>query len=502
MTERAALTGGRPTGEQPARPLADPAAELVRTLTPMIARSVDELHVAAVLESMGVTDQVAHDSYGHDDVFAFADVMFRRLAATAQPAPGGSVAAAGGSLPAADQSRRTLRLLTHGLLYIMPSAVYPAVLIALGAAAMVRGLVFTTAVGWVWGTGMSVVAYQLAGQGKERSAGRALRLLSLGGLLIALLSGIVLASTGPGGPVLVAFAVGQMGFQLMSGVLVLYGKELRLAMVMLPALLAGVVLLATGFTPALVVPTLVAGGLSIVLLGVASWVTSMRAPARPDVPGRLSLSVTCKGAAPSVCYAALCAVFLLFTDSHFVAGDFDLAIAAVPLILGMGTLEWRANHFTEGVSELFGNTAMCAEFRRTAWQLLLEELTCCLAILGSLGTVLLLILHESGALITQGVLLVDAHVLLGGAFFLGFVLARHQQFARLLGIQAAVLAANILAATWVAPNERVPIFLLSTATLLLLELVTLRASFRRVYRYSSAGFTSFLGTSACTTTSN
>ena len=469
MTERPLLTSGQPGGGQPARTLHDPAGELARQMTPAISRAVDELHVAAVLESMGVTDPIAHDSYGYHDVFALADVVYRRLPAAADPAAAGK--------PSPARSRGTLRMLIHGPLYLLPTTVYPAVLIALGASAMFRGLMFTVALGWVWGMGMSVIAYGLAGQGRKRSAGRALRLLGLAGLGVALLSGALLAVTGPGGAGMVAFVVAQMGFQLMSGVLVFYGKELRLALVMLPAFVAGIVLLVSGYAAALVVPTLVAGGLSIVLLAVAAWVTSTRAPARPDAPHPAALSRTFAGAVPSVWYAALCAVFFLLTESRFLVGERDLALAAAPLILGMGALEWRAHRFTEKAGELFGRTVMAAEFGRAAWRLLLKELTNCLAILGGIGAVGLVLLRVSGWLSTLGVLLAGAYVLLGGAFFLGFVMARHQQFPQLLGIMSLVVIADVLGA------GQVPIFLLSTAILLMLQIAALRASFRRIYLY-------------------
>ena len=286
---------------------------------------------------------------------------------------------------------------------------------------------------------------------------------------------------------MVVFVVAQMCFQLMAGVLVFYGKELRIAVTMLPASVAGIVLLVSGYATALVVPTLAAGGLSIALLAVTAWVTSTRAPKRPDGPYPVARSRIFAGAVPSVCYAALCVVFLLLNDSRYLVGEFDLAIAALPLILGMGTLEWRAHRFTEKVGELFGRTAMCAEFGQAAWQLLLQELTNCLAVLGSLGALILVLLHEFGSLSARGAMLVDAHVLLGGAFFLGFVLARHQQFARLLWIMSLVVAADVLAVRWVAdrfpPHGEVLIFLLSTTILLVMQIVTLRVSFRRVYRY-------------------
>jgi hypothetical protein len=471
---------GQSANGQAAGVLPDPAAELVRTVMPAIPRAVDELHVTAVLESMGMTDQSAHDTYRHDDVFALADAVSRLMPAATGPA-------AGDDLPAPARSGGGLRTLTHGLLYILPTLVYPAVLIALGQRAMIRGLLFSTALGWVWGMGMSAVAYQLVGRGKDRSAGRALRVLGLAGLVAALLAGTLLAATGPGGAGMVAFVVAQMNFQLMSGVLVFYRREFRLAVTMMPASAAGIALLLSRYAPALVAPTLAAGGLSTLLLAVTAWETSRRAPVRPDSPQNVTLSRTVAGAAPSIYYGALCATFLLLTDSRFLVGEIDLAIAALPLILAMGMLEWRAYRFTDKVGVLWIRSATCAEFGRAAWRLLMKELASCLAVLGGLAVILLVILRQSGLLSSRGVMLVNAHVLLGGAFFLGFVLARHQQFGRLLGIMSLVVAADVLMMPWaavrLAPDGIVPLFLLCTAILLILQLITLRVSFRRVYYY-------------------
>ena len=457
---------------------ADPAAALIQGLPPALARPVDELHVAAALESTGVTDQAALDTYRYDNVFALADAVYQRLPATSGPAVDDEPAA---------QARRggTVRLLTHGLLYIMPSTVYPAVLVSLGAAAMIRGMVFATTLGWVWGMGMSVVAYQLVGRGKDRIAGRALRLLGLAGLVTGLSGAALLAATGPGGAGMVAFAVAQMSFQLMSGLLVFYGHELRVAVTMLPATVMGIVLLSSHYARALIVPALAAGGLSVLFLAVTAWVTSMRAPVRPESPDKVAARSMITGVAPSVVYAALCAAFLLLTDSRFLVGELDLAIAALPLMLGMGMLEWRAYRFTAKVSRLWGRVAVCEEFGREAWWLLLRELGNCLAVLGALGALLLFVLRETGTLSSRGAMLIDAHVLLGGAFFLGFVLARYQQFGRLLAIMALVVAADVSllpwAGAWLAPDGAVPVFVCCTAALLTAQLIALRASFRHPY---------------------
>ena len=150
-------------------------------------------------------------------------------------------------------------------------------------------------------------------------------------------------------------------------------------------------------------------------------------------------------------------------------------------------LEWRAHRFTAKVGKLWGRVAVCEEFCRAAWWLLLEELGNCLAVLGALGAILLIVLHETGTLSARGAMLIDAHVLLGGAFFLGFLLARYQQFGRLLAIMALVVAADALmlpwAATRLAPDGAVPVFLFCTMALLTAQLITLRTSFRHLYYY-------------------
>jgi hypothetical protein len=476
MTERSTLVRSEPSARRLPRILADRVDELTWKVVPTAAHAVDELHVAAVLESTGVTDSVAREIYGHRDVFALAEAVYRR-----QPAAGAQ--AGGDGLPVPARSREKLRALTHGPLYLLPSTVYPAVSIALGAPTVFRVLVFTTALGWVWGMGTSAVAYQLLGQRMERSAGRAIRLLSLAGLVVALLSGSIVAGLERSGAGVALLAVALMSFQLMSSVLIFHRKELRLALTMLPAFLAGLAFLAWGSPKALVVPTLAVGGVCVVLLTVTALVTSWRAPVQPDARAKVVFARTFAGAGPSVCYAALCALYFLNTEARFLAGEADLAIAAVPLILSMGALEWRAHRFTEKTGELLTWSATPAEFQRAAWRLLLAELANCLAVLGGLGIAFLLVMNRFGLLSGQGSLLTDAYVLLGGVFFLGFVMARHRQFARLLGIMFPVVLAEVLLVGRYTSQGQIHIFLLSTVILLLLQVATLRASFERVQRY-------------------
>ncbi len=472
-----ARRGGPPTWAPagPAGP-AGPPARLAGRMAPTIVSAVDELHVAAVLESMGVTDSAARRDYGQADVFALATAMYRW-----RPAIGLAAGGDGPAVPA--RSRGAWWVLSHGPLYVLPSTLYPAVLIALGHATTFRTLVFTSALGWVWGMGMSAVAYQFVGRGLDRSAARAFRLLGPVGIAIALLAGTVFAVTGPGGAGLAAFAGAQMTFQLASGVLVFYGKEIRVAAAMLPAFAAGIAFLASGSAARVLTPALVIGALCIAALAVTAWVTAGRAPTRSGPGNPVPVMRMFTGTGPSLCYAALCALYFLNSDARFLAGEFDLAISAMPLILGMGALEWRALRFTEKVGQLFNRPATSAEFRRAAWRLLLAELANCLIVLGGLAAVFMLVLTKGGLLSGQGSLLVDAYVLLGGAYFLGFIMARHQQYARLLGIMCPVVVAEVLLADRIAPQAAVQIFLLSIVVLLILQIVMLRVSFQRIYRY-------------------
>jgi hypothetical protein len=78
--------------------------------------------------------------------------------------------------------------------------------------------------------------------------------------------------------------------------------------------------------------------------------------------------------------------------------------------------------------------------------------------------------------------LADAYALLGGVFFLGFIMANHRQFARLLGIMLPIVLGEFLLVAYTS-QDQIDIFLISTAILLASQVVMLRESFRCVQRY-------------------
>lgn len=455
----------------------DPADSLVAELAPLLRTSVDELQVTAVLESRGITDAGAKDRYGYADVFALGAEVFRRLPERSDTVP-----------DAVDRTRhRALREIAHGPLYMLPGAVYPAVFVLLGSQSMVRGMVFATALGWVWGMATSWVAYRLLSREMERAAGRALRSFGAIGLLVALLGAGTLAWYTDAGPVLVVFVVAQLGFQLAAGVLVFYGKEFLLVVALLPALAAGLLHLTTGFAPRFAQAVALTGAASAALIvGIACWAT-FHAGEKPDPARSADIRNEVRTSLPSAGYAALCAALILFIDVRYLTSSIDLALGAAPLVLSMGVLEWRARRFFEQAADVLREVRLPAEFEHRVWRVLLRELTHCLLVLGGIALLLMAVLAQFDLLTSRGAMVADVHVLLGGALFVGLVLTVQQRFAVLIGVLSTVLLADIAFTTTLsahfAPHGEVPIFLCSTAALGVLLLVAVHGSVGEVRRY-------------------
>ncbi|GGU41163.1 hypothetical protein [Lentzea flava] len=432
--------------------------ELVDRVAGLLPDPVDELQVAALLESQGITDQVAVDRYGRTDVFALGQEVFERL-------PRGSVAVQD------DAPTGTWLHAVRGPLYLLPTTAFPAVAAVLGGPAAVRAMVVATVVSWVWGSGASAVAHRLLGGGAAATATRSLRWLGAAGTAVATTTATVALGWRSA-----LFVLALSGLQFAIGVLLFHRREKLLAVAVLPAGAGGVIHLVSGATAAV----LVLGGTTVLLAVVGAWRAGR---GTRDAGGvRLPRARTLLGAAvPSSGYAALCATLLLHTDSRYALSALDLAVAAAPLVLGMGVVEWRANRFFEVASEELRRCALPHDFAPAVRRRLVRELGLCLLALGSAALVLLVALRWAGELTSSGALLIDGHVLLGGAFFLGFVLVRTSGAATAQLIVAAALLGNVAAVALGA--DPVPVFLLTCAALSIFLLMALRGSAGQVRHY-------------------
>ncbi|MGZ4649877.1 MAG: hypothetical protein ACXV3A_05005 [Kineosporiaceae bacterium] len=445
---------------------------LVDTIAPLVSSPVDELHVAALLESRGVTDRLARERYRHRDVFALASRLLPELA-------GGDE-----DRPAPVNRITTWRALVHGPLYLAPSLVIPALLSTGDPRRMLAALIAATVVGWLWGMATSVVGYQLRGQRREAGAASAIQLMTAAGLLLTALAATSLTALHVLDETAAIAMTLQTAYQLCAGVLVFYRRELVLAAAVLPGVTVGAVYLIARAPAALVGPTLVAAVVSVVLTLGAAWYVNRRAMSVPDGVGIAVNVGFSRTVTPAVGYAAAGAVLLLFTNAHFFAAGTALALAGIPLVLGMGAVEWRAERFVEGAADLLGATGDVPPLRAGLWRSLCLELATVLGILAALAAGLVAVLAATGEATIQGTLLTAGHVLLGGVFLLCFVLSRHEHFPWVVAAMGATVVGYVLAVTASAGGSQtsavVELFLVTTSSLVVLLLGAFRAGTRSV----------------------
>ncbi|HVN12987.1 MAG TPA: hypothetical protein VMT69_12910 [Kineosporiaceae bacterium] len=445
---------------------------LVDTIGPLVPAPVDELHVASVLESRGVTDRLAQERYRHPDVFALAATILPELRTTgAEPPPRVT------RVP-------TWRVLVHGPLYLAPSLVIPA-LLALGDQRRLLAAVITaTAIGWLWGMATSVIGYQLRGQRREAGAASAIQLMTAAGVLLTAVAAISLTVLHMLDGVAATAMTAQTAFQLAAGILVFYRQELVLAAAVVPAVALGALYLGAGAPSRLVAPALAGAAATIALAVVAAGYLCRRAGALPDGPGVAAKVGFGRNVAPSVAFAASGAVLLLFTDAHFFGAGLALALAAVPLLLGMGAVEWRAQRFVELAADDLLRARDLQPFRSRLWRALARDLAAVLAVLAGLAAALVGMLALIGAATGQGVVLAAGHVALGAVFFLCFVLSRHEHFPWIVAGLAAVALGYVAAVVTSGGGTQqavvAPLFLVTATSLVVLLVGAFAAAVRSV----------------------
>ena len=196
----------------------DPIDDLVERVRPELSRAVDALQVAAFLEADGHTDRGAQVEYGYADVFTLAAEVFRRMG---PPSP--VLVDARSSTVTGAGRWDFLRPVSHGPLYVLPSAAFPAVLAVVGRPGLVLGLVCAGTLGWIHSGVAAYSAYRLLGLGRPRSAARILRTAALTGPLLGMVLGAVMMPHA--GLPLAVLMVLQLAYQMASTLLIFYRRE-------------------------------------------------------------------------------------------------------------------------------------------------------------------------------------------------------------------------------------------------------------------------------------
>jgi hypothetical protein len=399
---------------------ADPLDALIERVRPIAARSVDALQVAASLESSGVTDRAARVEFGYADVFDLAAEICRRVDRAAEP-----------PRPGTSRRRATeLRDVSHGALYLVPVLVFPAVFAVLGQRPLVPAFVLVGGFCWVWSGVTAWSAYRLLGEGRQRSMGALLRWSALAGLLLTVAGAAVGAIVTGAGAALIAMAAAQMAFQLAATILVLHRREGLLLVAMAPAAVAAVGYLAAG--PRLLpVAVGTAAGAVALSFGVAVWQTFGGGGAdRPLLP---ALRRQLRPGAAVLAFTALSAAYFLYPQARYLTERFDVTVAVLPVIAGMGVVEWRARRFGVDARALLVRVHHPRDFATRVRRLLLVGLGSCLLLVAALAAVLLSVLARTGRLSAAGAIMAAAGVALAGAYFLGFLLANMSRYGWLCG---------------------------------------------------------------------
>lgn len=418
------------TGYQgPNRRSQRPLAQLSRRFNQVCIAAVDPLQIAAALESGGITDAIARERYGLDDVFAVAEELYRsvprRLRQKREKTP--------------SQRWQEIRELSHGVLYALPTAVYPALAAIIGNQALFWGLLISTAVAWIWGLGMSWLVYRLIGRGFEEEAIRLLLRLSLLGILAVAL--LTFAVSGFGAqPGLVYLALGQMSYQMAASSLTIFRLESWLFAALAPAFLANMTYLFKLTKPEIAV----AGTVASLLLAMAAAGWAIYKKPRKGFRPTLSTAEV-RRSLPVFAYGALSAALVLVGNVRYFFSSPDLSLSLFPLVLGMGVLEWQSRRFQENSRALLKQTRRIADFKRKVGWLFLETLTSALSAVALMSAVLALGLAVLGIFSLPGALMLGAHLVLGGVFFTNYLLLNQGRYSWvLLGFSGAVVLYLVL----------------------------------------------------------
>lgn len=215
-------------GRAPARTGRDAAVDrLAAELAEQIGPAVHAYEVAALLESEGLTAQQIADEYGHGNLFALAEDLYRRVPRSYPEPP----AAADPWKP--DPVRCALR----GALFALPGLAYPLTARLWQSDRAVLALVVAGLVSWAWGQGLGHRAYLRMASGRAEAARTLLAGAPLGAVL-ACATGFAIV-----GPSKAAFFVaGQSCYLAAAGILLVLARE-RLLLGALSPLIAGAAVL-------------------------------------------------------------------------------------------------------------------------------------------------------------------------------------------------------------------------------------------------------------------
>ena len=211
-------------------------AELCEQFTLVCESAVDPLEISSALEFDGLNDQAVRELYGVSDVFALAEVMYRRVPRRpAEPEP------------VADPWRISrIRSALHGLIFGLPAVCFLAATGLLTGPGVLRALVVALLSSWALSQGLAYLGYTRLGRSDAVQAARVLLAGMIAGTGAVGLAMALTALTGHVHLPVLVFGFGLGTYMLGATVLMVLGAERLLLIVLAPGVLGSAAFLALG----------------------------------------------------------------------------------------------------------------------------------------------------------------------------------------------------------------------------------------------------------------
>lgn len=406
--------------------------------------AIDDLQVAAVLESVGVTDDLARTTYHSRDVFDLAS-RIRALTTAQRP-----VEDTRAQVPFYDDLGASRVL--NGLIYLLPAVALPAILMLYGSISGIVAVLTGGGLGWVWCGVMSWLAFARRGQDRPAAAARLMLRLVLVGVTVGAFAGLGVAWITRTGLSVAVLTLGLMVYQLAATQLFFHGRRIWLLAAGAPAALGGILHLATGYTLQLSHFVASAAALGVVVaLGLSTWRGRTEAAGR-DEGGRAPWDR--QGTGTLLAYSTLSAAFLLLPQTLLIWQGFDTGVGLGGLIVAMGVVEWRAVCLDRQARQTLTDRSSIAGFRRELARVCVRNAVLVAAAATLTGGVLGLILFWRDRLSGAGVEVLVTGAVLAAAYTLVFELANLGGYPLLCAILTGLIALDVtLALAGVAASD-------------------------------------------------